>query len=319
MLRTVAIIQDVTIAVTTKDRPDLTLLAVDSARASAPHVRIVVVDSGSTEANLHRLRTGLRHAELHIGSYPNAAAARNAALRLVDSEFVGFLDSDDLMRREKITCLQPLLRRNPDAVLAVGRTEVIDARGIGRDDLTQVHAALYTASEEASTSYASQCVRFTAFTSATLMRSAALEEVGGYDELLPAMEDVDLYLRLSLMGTIETSRCVAADYRIWSENVGAVKSAEGFLAVASKHLAALPDLPDHERRAAERALSMRSAQSQQTLLRRSDARRSLIRAARADPTRAFMSVLWWRILAASLVSDEIIDRRRRSSERGSYT
>jgi hypothetical protein len=303
----------VTIAITTRDRPALTLLAVQSALGSAPESRVIVVDSGSSQENLEQLQAGLGSVEIHAGVYPNAAAARNAALGLVDTDFIGFLDSDDLMRPEKISCLQPLLLRDPTAVLAVGRTKVIDAQGDARPDLTRLHDELYEVSERVGTSYAGQCVRFTAFTSATLMRRAALEQVGGYDESLPAMEDVDLYLRLSLVGRIETARCVTADYRVWNENMGARESADGTVAVASKHLASLPDLPRHERRRAECALGLRAALSLQTLLRRSDARRSLARAARADPAWAFASTTFWRILVSSLVPQGIIKRRRAST------
>ena len=295
------------------DRPALTLLAVESARASAPDTKILVIDSGSTQENLQRLEAGLGSVELHAGAYPNAATARNAALALLDSEFVGFLDSDDLMRPEKIACLRPILLRDPAAVLAVGRTEVIDSQGDARPDLTKLHGKYYEATETVGTSYAGQCVRFMAFTSATLMRRAALEQIGGYDETLAAMEDVDLYLRLSLIGTIETARCVAADYRVWSENMGPWKSADGVIAVTSKHLANLPELPGHARREAEFNLSLRAALSLQTLLRGSDARRSLARAARADPTHAFASATFWRILASSFVPEGIVERRRAST------
>ena len=47
---------DVTIAITTRDRPALTLSAVENARLAAPEARIVVVDSGSSLENVRRLR-----------------------------------------------------------------------------------------------------------------------------------------------------------------------------------------------------------------------------------------------------------------------
>jgi GT2 family glycosyltransferase len=298
----------VTIAVTTRDRPVLTLLAVASARAAAPKARVIVVDSGSSPENLEQLRAGLGPVELHVGSYSNAAATRNAALALSDSDLVGFLDSDDLMRPEKITCLEPILRRHGDVVLAVGRTEVIDVRGVARPDLTKRQISLYEETERVGTSYPGQCIRFTAFTSATLMRRAALEQVGGYDESLPAMEDVDLYLRLALVGRVETARCIAASYRVWNENVDAARSAEGMNAVATKHLASLPSLPKRERKTAECALCLRSALSLRTLMQSTEARRMLARAGAADPWHAFSSKAFWRLLAASFVPRKIVQR-----------
>jgi GT2 family glycosyltransferase len=304
---------DITIAVTTRDRPALTLLAVDSARSAAPEARIIVVDSGSSPENVRRLQMGVKPGELHVGSYPNAAAARNAALALVDSEFIGFLDSDDLMRPAKITCLRPLLRGDESAVLAGGRTAIIDADGVRDEAFTRRVDDWFDEGERSGTSYVGLCKRSVAYTSATLMRRAALEEVDGFDEALPTMEDWDLYLRLSLVGKIATARCVAADYRIWGGNMSSIASAEGVIAVAMKHLANLPSLAQRDRRRVECALSLRTALSFQTLLRLKDARRSLARAVQADPTQALASGTFWRILGSSLVPAGVIERRRSTS------
>ena len=300
----------VTIAITTKDRPAFTKLAVNSARDSAHEARIIVVDSGSSPENLENLRENLGPVDLHAGVYRNAAAARNAAIRFVDSKFVGFLDSDDLMRPEKITCLLPLLLQDQTAVVAVGRTVIVDGEGAEDRVFTERVGKLYDQSERVGASYSGLCANSTAFTSATLMRRTALDQVGGYDEALPSMEDWDLYLRLSLIGRVATTRCVAADYRVWSGNVNARGSAEGVLAVTAKHLANLPDIPRDSLRKAECALRMRAAVSLQTLLRRQEARQSLARAVRADPVQALKSATYWRILAASLVPEPIIKRSR---------
>jgi hypothetical protein len=302
---------DVTIAIVTRDRPDLTALAVESVRGSAPGVDIVVLDSGSAPEAIARLDEDLGDIALHRGSYRNAAAARNAALRLVRSEFVGFLDSDDLMRAEKIECLEPLLRGDAGAVMAVGRTDVIDANGIPRADLTEQINRLYDESDSFGSSYPGQCLRFTAYTSATLMRRSAVEIVGGYDETLPSMEDVDLYLRLSLIGKIKTARCVAASYRVWDQNVDPAASARGVLAVVSKHLGHPPDLPRTELRTSTFGLSLRAATSHQTLLQSREARSMLVKAAANRPMMAVASRHFWRILAASMVPTRIIQTRRR--------
>src|SRR3954468_16798946 len=71
---------EVTIALVTRDRPELTALALESVREAAPGVRIVVLDSGSSPEALAELEARLGGVSLHRGFYPNAAAARNAAL-----------------------------------------------------------------------------------------------------------------------------------------------------------------------------------------------------------------------------------------------
>jgi hypothetical protein len=142
------------------------------------------------------------------------------------------------------------------------------------------------------------------------MRTSALLQIGGYDESLPAMEDVDVYLRLACVGAIRTMKCVTAIYRTWGGNVDATRSATGTIAVVEKHLNNLPALPPEERRLAEYGLAMRAAVSEQTLLRGGPARMMLRRAARADARRSLSSQTWWRIMGASLVPHSLAKSRR---------
>jgi hypothetical protein len=303
--------QGVTICITTRDRPTLTIAAVHSAEAAPGVDQIVLVDSGSSEANLASLRRGLSSTQFIAGAFKNAAAARNAALSKVETDLVGFLDSDDLMRPEKTTCLEPILRQDDTTVLAVGRTEVVDGSGLSFPMMQSVHDAGYEVNDSLGTSYAAQCVHFTAFSSATLMRTSAVREIGGYDETLPAMEDVDVYLRLARVGTVRTARCATAVYRSWSGNVGAAQSAAGTVAVARKHLDNLPPLSPDDRNLAIFGLSMRAAVSEQTLRHGQDARAMLRSAARADIRRSLSSTTWWRILGSSLLPNAAATLRRR--------
>ena len=65
-------------------------------------------------------------------------------------------------------------------------------------DQTAAQRAAFAEGAQIGTSYAALAFFCAMFTSATLIRKAAFESVGGYDESLDAYEDWDLYLRLSL-------------------------------------------------------------------------------------------------------------------------
>jgi glycosyltransferase involved in cell wall biosynthesis len=121
----------------------MTLAAVRSVETAPGVEQIVLVDSGSSQADLAILQRGLSSTRIHTGAFKNAAAARNAALSHVETDLIGFLDSDDLMRPEKTTCLEPILRRDHKTVLVVGRTEVVDKSGLPFRVMQSVHDAGY--------------------------------------------------------------------------------------------------------------------------------------------------------------------------------
>src|SRR4051794_32233845 len=101
----------VTIVIPTLNRADVLREAIESAIKCDPSpAEVIVVDCDSTDATEDVVRSFGDAVSYVVGSYPNAAAARNAGAALVRTEFIGFLDSDDRMHSEKITCLEPLLR-----------------------------------------------------------------------------------------------------------------------------------------------------------------------------------------------------------------
>ena len=301
----------VTVVIPTLNRAGVVREAIASAvQCDPPPAEVIVVDCGSTDATEDVVRPFGGAIRYVTGSYPNAAAARNAGAALVRTQFIGFLDSDDLMRTEKLSCLVPLLAANDRAVVAIGRTAFIDEDGDPLPEFNRRLGRAYDVSERLGSSYAGQATRSTAYTSATLLRRTSFEEIGGYDETLPSMEDWDLYLRMSLIGDVLLTRCIVADYRVWKGNVGIDRSARGTLAVARKHLAHPPDLPRQELSAARCSLNLRGAMSLQTLGDRAAARKALLAAARARPQRAVVTPTFWRLLAASSLPGVIVQSRR---------
>jgi hypothetical protein len=306
----------VTIVIPTFNRAGVVREAIASALQCDPTpAEVIVVDCGSTDATQDVVRPFGDAIRYVTGSYPNAAAARNAGAALVRTQFIGFLDSDDVMRAEKLTCLVPLLGANDRAVVAIGRTAFIDEDGDPLPEFNRRLGRAYDVSERLGSSYAGQAARSTAYTSATLLRRTSFEEIGGYDETLPSMEDWDLYLRMSLMGDVLLTRCIAADYRVWEGNVGSDRSARGTLAVARKHLAHPPDLSRHELSVARCSLNLRAALSLQTLGDRAAARRALVAAAGARPERAVVTPTFWRLLAASSLPRVSVQNRRERQPR----
>ena len=85
---------------------------------------IIVVDDHSTDGSLQVLEKYQRHNPYIIRVYTNknkgACAARNYGYELSKGEFIQFLDSDDLLSKNKINTQLNLLKQRPKAIANCG-------------------------------------------------------------------------------------------------------------------------------------------------------------------------------------------------------
>jgi hypothetical protein len=148
------------------------------------------------------------------------------------------------------------------------------------------------------------------FTSATAIRRASFVDVGGYDETLDAYEDLDLYLRLSLIGRLAYESHLAARYRVWPGNVDWAKTATWTARVAEKHLDALPVADASNARRSRYGLYGRLVQSYNVLGNRSATRRASFAAARTSPARAVRDLALWRSLLRAVIPPALLPRQQ---------
>jgi glycosyltransferase involved in cell wall biosynthesis len=297
----------VSVIIPTRDRGRLLAEAVRSAlELPQPPLEVIVVDAGSTDGSTDDL-AGAR--VLRVGPH-NAAAARNAGAAVARGKYLGFVDSDDVALDGKTTCLVDELEADDRLALVHGTTEVIDERGAELPGQTARQRSSFARAEQAGPSYPALAGFCSMFTSATLMRREAFEEVGGFDERLDALEDWDLYLRLSLEWRLGYADCLSTKYRIWPGNVGWRRTAEWTIRVAEKHLAALPDLPDTERDAARYGFLRQLSSSHHVLVERREARRSALAALRIAPGAAWRDDDVRRPLVRSFLPARLLQARR---------
>ena len=106
--------------------------ALDSALAQdypAGSLQIVVVDDGSTDDTLAVLTPYLDRVELVSQENRGLIGATNAGLERAHGDYITFLDADDLWQRDRVRRLVDALERNPQAGIAYGDMEMIDADG----------------------------------------------------------------------------------------------------------------------------------------------------------------------------------------------
>lgn len=155
-----------------------------------PHLELIVVDDGSLDqtstvvsAFAHRLRYLPQE---HGG----VSAARNYGVAASHGALVAFLDSDDRWLPGKVAAQVALLQAHPE-IRACYTDEIWIRHGV-RVNQRVIH---HKYSGWVFLPSLSRCI---ISPSSIMMQRSLWEELGGFDESLPACEDYDLWLRLSV-------------------------------------------------------------------------------------------------------------------------
>ncbi|MCZ2811122.1 mycofactocin biosynthesis glycosyltransferase MftF [Modestobacter sp. VKM Ac-2979] len=205
---------DVTVVVPVKDRTDglarlLAALRADPGTAGCP---VVVVDDGSADpAAVAAVAGGTRLLRHEHARGP--AAARNAGLRVADTDAVAFVDSDCVPEAGWLATLAGHLA-DPRLAVVAPRITALDpaqpgwvARYEALDSALDMGPAAARVAPGTGVSYVPSA--------ALLARRTALAD--GFDEAMPVAEDVDLVWRLSGAGwrvRYEPAARVAHDHRV---------------------------------------------------------------------------------------------------------
>jgi glycosyltransferase involved in cell wall biosynthesis len=151
---------------------------------------IIVVDDGSTDGtNLALNRFGERILyEAHTQNR-GVSAARNTGIGRACAPLIAFLDSDDYWLPEKLAVQVEYFDRHPCTM--VSQTDEIWIRNGRRVNPRKRH-------QKPSGDIFKPSLRLCLVSpSAVMLRRSILDEVGLFDEDLPACEDYDLWLRIS--------------------------------------------------------------------------------------------------------------------------
>lgn len=186
----------VSVVLPTYQRADLLARAVDTVLAQTyANFELVIVDDGSTDDTAAVLGgiVDPRVRCVRLAANRGAAAARNAGVRLTRAPFLAFQDSDDEWLPHK---LDAHLR-----AFAICPPEV----GVVYSDMERIHrdgrAAYFPSPALAPGRLLDPATRFYQVCGlgiqATVIRRACFEAAGGFNEAFPALEDLELFIRLS--------------------------------------------------------------------------------------------------------------------------
>jgi glycosyltransferase involved in cell wall biosynthesis len=117
---------DVSIIIPTHNRPQFLPRAVQSAREAGMNVEIIVVDDTSVDETASVCREIPNIKYIRLERNQGVAGARNIGILASSSEFIAFLDDDDLRLPGSLDLQTAVLKENPEAGVVCGSMLLAD-------------------------------------------------------------------------------------------------------------------------------------------------------------------------------------------------
>jgi glycosyltransferase involved in cell wall biosynthesis len=152
-------------------------------------LELIVVDDGSTDETPRLLSVYGDRLNYIRQANRGVSAARNSGIRMATGQLIALLDSDDTWLPGKVTAQVSFFSNHPDVLVC--QTQEIWIRNGVRVNPGKRHR------KEAGMIFERSLALCLVSPSAVMMRSSLLDEVGLFDETLPACEDYDLWLRIA--------------------------------------------------------------------------------------------------------------------------
>lgn len=156
--------------------------------------KVVVVDDGSTDTTLAIAQEyASRDERFEVIAQTNAGsgAARNAAIRVIDTDFIGYLDADDMLADHHMTTMLEMMRESPGYDVYSSDGVFVHEDG-SRELVFNYGKTVFLTIED----MLKEC---RILGGGALVRAEVLRAVGGFREHMYG-EDYDLWLRVLASG-----------------------------------------------------------------------------------------------------------------------
>ncbi len=201
---------EISIIMITRNRADFIAKAVESAQKQVyTNWELIVLDDASndrTEAILEDFKAK----DTRINYYKNQpilgiSKNRNLGLSLSKGEYIAVLDSDDEWKdKDKLQKQIDFLKNNPEYVLIGSNIKIVDEKNnlIKDTDFETEDANIRK----------KILINNQIPHSSVLYRKNYSNKIGGYDNNLSCVEDLDLFLKLGLLGKMKNLKEITTSY-----------------------------------------------------------------------------------------------------------
>jgi len=153
-------------------------------------LELIVVNDGSKDATAKELASFPTIKLINLAENRGVSYARNRGLERARGSLICFLDSDDLWEEGKLKAQVQWMKLHPEC-MAVYTDEIWIRNGV-RVNPMKKHQKY---SGDIFRQSLPLCI---VSPSSVMLRKSVLDEVGGFDELMPVCEDYDLWLRIAV-------------------------------------------------------------------------------------------------------------------------
>jgi len=194
----------VSVIIPTFNRANKVLGAIDSALTQTYQpLEVIVVDDGSTDATMAALDSLSGRIKVIQQANAGPSAARNCGVAAANGEMIAFLDSDDHWKPDKIERQVALMGRAGSRMCCcVCNATIMGGNGEFLGHSFEIAGIKFDFNEgEWTNPQDVLATRFLLFNQVVAIRREAFERVGGFNVDLRILEDYELALRLSTVGS----------------------------------------------------------------------------------------------------------------------
>ena len=175
------------------------------------HELIVVDDASMDDSAEIAERLGAR--VIRMPNNVGPSASRNRGIREARGDVIAFLDADDYWMPGHCESVVALLERHPECSVAFSRI-----RSVGGNDGAPA-SPIYLADDTPSWVLWRLIFENIITQSSAVVRRAALQQHGGYDETRRYSEDYELWLRLARDAPFVCTNAITVNYRLHAQQV----------------------------------------------------------------------------------------------------
>jgi glycosyltransferase involved in cell wall biosynthesis len=189
---------NVSVIIITKDRPEYLTRAIKSVLSQSKlPLEIIIVDDCSKirlandileEYYILSSKLGIKFDYHYLNCPKGANYARNKGSRISTGEILMFLDDDDCWMKDKIIIQSDIFSTNPCTGLVYSGKQFVSSKNLLKT--TRL-------SKESNSNKSIWAKNYIGGTSSVAIRKNIFEKAGGFDENLSALQDYDLWLRIS--------------------------------------------------------------------------------------------------------------------------